>query len=271
MNNILYFALSTNVTHYSKENYSYFLYLKNIINDINYDKSSQPIKKSIHYFLKTLMRIKCNLPVDDKEIQEKFSYMLHHLRQDEIFEQSDNSISALHILLLEFYKFNFYHLYKINKFILQHTYLCEDTSLLMNDGLINLLLDKDQNEFLFQHNFQYNNGLFNILKIIEIYSHHISKLLPALQYFITSLNVTELLTFYYFLLEKLNLDSKALPYFIFNKILSLENHSYIIYNILILYFKYYDYHLIEKDIVILYPSLKKIYEEYQTQLTLENF
>lgn len=33
MNNILYFALSTNVTHYSKENYSYFLYLKNIINE----------------------------------------------------------------------------------------------------------------------------------------------------------------------------------------------------------------------------------------------
>lgn len=269
MNNILYFALSTNVTHYSKENYSYFLYLKNIINDINYDKSSQPIKKSIHYFLKTLMRIKCNLPVDDKDIQERFSYMIYHLRQDEIFEQSDHNILSLQRLLLEFYKFNFYQLYKINKFILQYSYLCEDTSLLMNDYLVYQLLDKNQNEFLFQNDFQ--NNFFNVLKIIEIYSTHMSKLIPALQYFITSLNVTEVLTFYYFLLEKLNLDSKVLPYFIFNKILSFENYSYIVYNILILYFKYYDYHLIEKHIVILYPSLEKIYEEYQTQLTLENF
>jgi len=272
MLNFFKFLIQTNITHYSKENYEYFLYLQNLKSSI-YFKSSI-ISEKIDFILTALYHSHLGIEFDKAQTSNHIHFLFIHLKNDKIFNSNPINLQHLYTLLLEFYKFNIFDISTLNSFLILHLDLNKERLFLSR--FLSIIDDEPSIFKKSALNYrEFNNFIFTLLdfchndhlKYIFIYQKNIQRLFSE----------DDCINLFDFLSKKENIV----------KIFPIDFLSYIIHKISN---KYHpndfdllfailkqckkednDYYTAKNEILINYPDYVSIFEEYEIRLNIENF
>lgn len=272
MLNFLKFLINTNITHYSKENYDYFLHLQNLKSSIYFEYSV--VSEKIDFILTALYHSHLGIEFDKNQTSNHIHFLFLHLKNDKIFKSNSSNLQNLYTLLLEFYKFNIIDIYTLNSFLILHLELNKERSFL--DIFLSII---DKTPYIFKKSVlnyrEFNNFIFTLLdfchndhlKYIFLYKETIKQLFSE----------EDCIKLFDFLSKKENIV-KIFPIdflsYISNKI-SNEYHP----NDFDLFFAILkqcekednDYYTAKNEILMNYPDYTSIFEEYEIRLNIENF
>lgn len=278
MFNFLQFLIKTNFTHYSKENYEYFLHLKKLFSNITFEESI--IKEKLDVIFIFLYECKLGIKPNNKYIDYEINYLINHLKFDQKFLSQNSNLKYLHLIFQEFYSFNIYNILIVNDFLLKQLYLFEDISKFKNN-ILNIILSKRNyiEDYLdYTEKFYINKEYFiNFTNLLELYEDHTYELIELYSKYIrVQFSIEEFSKLYDFLCKKNNF-SNILPSCVFNKIISTTDNMVMTnYFIITMYFvlaldKNSDYSSAKCEILNCFPFLNPTFEEHETRLNIENF
>lgn len=274
MKNFILF-ISNFHNYYSKENFQYFVNIKQLIEDVN-STINTPNPKNLKNNISNLGYYLCLLKyaniTDNRNIDQLVGQILLNVSNNYLLNSNPSFIKNLHILFQEFYKLNFYDNYRLNSYLLKQLHLFDDYNIFQENILQYISKNREiisiygceDSKFL-----SYPLPFNNFLKLLQLNKNSTSYLINLYKDHIEDFSLNEINSLYFFLVSNYPQVSESLPQSVFYKISEIYNYEIILSHYFTLCLNH-SYHFC-KDLINQLFDIEYVFEEEDIKRIIVNF